>query len=531
MKTLETDVLVIGGGATGAGVLRDVAMRGFRAILIERADLGQGTSGRFHGLLHSGGRYVISDPQSARECARENPIVKQIAAHAVEETGGLFVTTPADDPSYADTFLAACHRTGVAAQEITVTSALRREPRLNPKISRAFEVADASVDAWQLIWGNVRSAEAYGAKVLTYHRVIRVLREGDRVSGAVCVDKLAGEQVRIEAAFTINATGAWAGQVAAMAQCTGVDVVPGMGIMVAMNHRLTNSVLNRCDVPADGDILVPVHTVCIIGTTDTRAVSPDELIIASDEVQQMLDSGEVLIPGFRKARALHAWAGARPLVRDSRTAVADTRHLSRSMAAIDHAERDGVRGFLTISGGKATTYRLMAKVIVDQMCEQLADPRPCTTDGESLPDSSDRQLYTVGHRLAEREADRLDNQIICECELMTRKMFEETFAQRPQATFDDVRRQLRLGMGPCQGGFCTLRATGIAHQRGDISGDKANTMMRTFLEHRWIGLHPILYGDQVRQSALDEWIFQGTLDVEHLPVGQLVQLPQELEHE
>ncbi|MGL5248577.1 MAG: FAD-dependent oxidoreductase, partial [Brooklawnia sp.] len=72
MKSLEADVVVIGGGSTGVGVVRDAAMRGYRAVLLERADLGQGTTARFHGLLHSGGRYVVSDPQSATECAEEN---------------------------------------------------------------------------------------------------------------------------------------------------------------------------------------------------------------------------------------------------------------------------------------------------------------------------------------------------------------------------------------------------------------------------------------------------------------------------
>ncbi|MBS5255343.1 MAG: FAD-dependent oxidoreductase, partial [Cutibacterium granulosum] len=88
MRTMEADVVVIGGGATGAGVVRDVAMRGYSAILLDRADLGQGTTGRYHGLLHSGGRYVVSDQQSATECAEENAIVTRINADAVESTGG-----------------------------------------------------------------------------------------------------------------------------------------------------------------------------------------------------------------------------------------------------------------------------------------------------------------------------------------------------------------------------------------------------------------------------------------------------------
>ena len=106
MRTMDADVVVIGGGATGAGVVRDVAMRGYRAVLLDKADLGQGTTGRYHGLLHSGGRYVVSDPGSATECAEENEIVTRIHADAVEKTGGLFVVTPEDDLEFSDQWAA-----------------------------------------------------------------------------------------------------------------------------------------------------------------------------------------------------------------------------------------------------------------------------------------------------------------------------------------------------------------------------------------------------------------------------------------
>ena len=232
-------------------------MRGFRSILVERVDLGQGTTGRFHGLLHSGGRYVVSDPRSATECAEENATLTRVAAGAIEDTGGFFVTTPADDPDYADRFLAGCAATGVPVQEIPVAEALAREPRINPGITRAFEVRDGAVDAWKLLWGNAASARAHGATVLTYHWVNEVLRDGDRVAGAVARDDRGGDEVRIEAGFTVNAGGIWAGEIADMAGCPGVTVVPGKGVMIAMNHRLVSTVVNRCEHPGDGDILVP----------------------------------------------------------------------------------------------------------------------------------------------------------------------------------------------------------------------------------------------------------------------------------
>jgi glycerol-3-phosphate dehydrogenase len=517
MASLHTEVLVIGGGSTGAGVIRDLAMRGFSGMLVDRSDLATGTTGRFHGILHSGGRYAVKDPHSAKECIEENRVLRRIAADYVEDNGGLFVTTPADDPGFGDRFLTGCQAVGIPAQEIPVREALRIEPRLNPEISRAFTVPDASIDAWKTVWGCARSAQEYGARILNYHRVIRLLLDGRAVSGAIVRNEVTGEEFPIHADFVVNAAGVWAGQIADLAGCEGVTVLPGKGIMIAMNHRLVNSVVNRCRMPTDGDILVPIRTVCVMGTTDTQVPDPDRLEVTQAEVDKMLDEGEQLVPGFHEARALRVWAGARPLFQDTKVEVTSTREVSRSYALLDHRERDGVERFLTITGGKFTTFRRMAEVTVDALCAQLGEDRPCRTDEEALPDCEDGRYYWLGARLAAREAALTDEQLICECELISRRRLEEAIEQRGTANLDDVRRTVRLGMGPCQGGFCIYRAAGILHSVRQTPGEEANAALLDFLQERWKGVQPILYGDQVRQARLDDWIFQGLLDVEHLP--------------
>jgi glycerol-3-phosphate dehydrogenase len=509
------DVLVIGGGATGAGVVRDAAMRGFSTALVERGDLGSGTTGGFHGLLHSGGRYVATDPEAATDCALENAILRRIAAEAIEDTGGFFVTTPWDDPAFADTFLEACRATGVAADEIDPDEARRQEPLLNPEVTRAFRVPDASIDAWKLVWANARSAEVRGAAILPHHPVTGLARSNGAVAGAIVRDLATGEEHTIEARVTVNATGAWAGQVAAMADCE-VHVQAGRGIMIAFNHRFVQTVVNRCALPGDGDIIVPIRSVCVIGTTDEPAADPDVLAMPVEEVQRMLDDADRLVPGLREARALRVWAGARPLYRESGP-VTDTRKLSRGFTLLDHGERDGVAGFLTITGGKATTYRRMAEVAVDAVCRHLGEDRPCTTADVPLPGSEDGRYLHLEDRLARRERELHDEQIVCECELVTRGQLLRVAERRPPASLDDLRRMLRLGMGPCQGGFCTYRATGLLHEQGLISAASTNAALVGFLEARFHGLRPLLHGDNLRQSRLDDWIFQGVLDVRHLP--------------
>ena len=145
-----------------------------------------------HGLLHSGGRYAVKDPEAAKECVAENAILRRIASDCIEDTGGLFVTTPWDDPAYGDTFVEGCRATGVPVEEIPVAEALRREPRLHPGISRAFTVPDAALDAWKLVWGCARSAQEHGARdpALPPRRRARARRpEGDRRARAQRADR------------------------------------------------------------------------------------------------------------------------------------------------------------------------------------------------------------------------------------------------------------------------------------------------------------------------------------------------------
>ena len=522
MQTLDTDVVVIGGGATGAGVVRDCAMRGFSTVLLERADIGQGTSARYHGLLHSGGRYVISDPESATQCAEENAIVKRINADAVEDTGGMFVLTPNDPEDFADRFLPAALETGVACEEITVGQARREEPRLNPATKRVFRVQDGAVDGWRLIWGALESAKEYGADIRPYHRVTDIEVRDSRVQAVTARNEKTGEDIRFGCRFVINCAGPWAGDIATMIGAQDVAVVPGRGIMIGFNQRLVHHVINRCAVPADGDILVPAHPICIIGTTDQAAKNPDLLRIKPAEVQKMLDKGADMVPVIRQARALHVWAGARPLLKDTRVAATDTRHMSRGMAIMDHEVRDGVSGMVTIAGGKFTTYRLMAQEVVNAMCNQLKDRRPCRTAEEPVPSGSDKKFSLLTDRLKDREADRHDVPIICECELVNKQMIEATLKEDPASNLDDIRRKLRVGMGPCQGTFCASRTAGILHQfrcqnhPDKDQADVSSTMLRLFLSNRQQGNLPIMYGQMLEEIALNQWVV-GTLDLHHLP--------------
>ena len=164
MRRIATEVLVIGGGATGAGVVRDAAMRGFATALVERRDLSHGTTGRYHGLLHSGGRYVVKDPEAARECIEENRVLRRIMPHCLEDTGGYFVVTPWDDADYVPKFVDGCVAAGIPVEEVPIGQMLREEPLLNRDISVCLRVPDASADSFLATEATAASAWSTGAR-------------------------------------------------------------------------------------------------------------------------------------------------------------------------------------------------------------------------------------------------------------------------------------------------------------------------------------------------------------------------------
>ncbi len=514
MRKTQTEVLVIGGGATGTGILRDLAMRGFDAILVEKRDLTHGTTGRYHGLLHSGGRYAVKDPDAARECIEENRTLRRIMPHCIEDTGGFFVVTPWDDPDFVPRFLEGCRNAGIPVEEVPVATMLREEPRLNPNITHCFRVPDASADSFRAADATAESARAYGARVWTYHEVRELLREGDRVVGARCHDLIKDEEVLIYADMVVNAAGAWAGHIAATAGIE-VHIVPGKGVMVAVSHRVVHTVVNRCRMPTNGDIIVPAHTVAIIGTTDVRVSDPEHFAVEPWEIELMLEEADKLVPGFKHMRILRAWAGVRPLYQE--TAAVDTRDITRKYTLLDHEVRDGVQGLLTITGGKWTTHRLMAEATVDKVCEKLGVERPCRTHEEPLPGAEHAGAHRLGVPLARVERQHAYRDLICECELATYDDVVRAIEQGGANTLDDVRRDTRLGMGPCQGGFCTYRASGILHSLRQPPVAQVNAALRDFLLERWKGLLPILWGQQLRQERLDALIYLSVLNTDHLP--------------
>ncbi len=209
-------VLIIGGG-TGGALAHDLTLRGFRVTLVERGELLSGTTGRHHGLLHSGARYVLHDPRAARECWRENQILRRLAPQAIEPNGGLFVALCEEDLTHMGPFLEGCAAAGIPARPISARRARALEPNLTPDLRAAVEVPDAAMDAWRLPMHFFATARANGADIRTFTVVTGIRAAGRCITGVELLDLCRHRAFFLEADLVVNAAGPWSGAIAAMA--------------------------------------------------------------------------------------------------------------------------------------------------------------------------------------------------------------------------------------------------------------------------------------------------------------------------
>ena len=524
-------VIVIGGGATGVGILRDLSMRGIDTLLIEKADLVNGASSRYHGLLHSGGRYAVKDQEAARECIEENKILRKIGRSCVEPYGGMFVRLNSDPADFEDAWVEGCRVSGIEAKQISLDEAFRIEPRLSKNVVSGYMVPDAAVDGFRLSWQNVDSARRYGGRAKTYEEVVGIITQNGKVKRIRTRNAFTGLITKISCDILVNVAGGWAGQVAKLAGLD-VGVQPDKGTLIAFNQRICNHIVNRLHKSSDGDIFVPHGSITILGTTSMSVDDAEDTSTARDEVESLLAIGEQTFEHLRDYRILRCFAGSRPLYIPPGGAVG--RSASRGFAIVDHGEQDGLEGMFTMVGGKFTTYRLMAEKLSDAVCKKLGNTMPCRTAEEPLvpevPEEERKEARSYfpsyGTDLAATrlgpdrfksvvrrlKQDPEKRELVCECENVTRAEVEEIANEPSVHQLSDIRRRTRVGMGTCQANFCALRSASIFADcrkgRQDDAAQDSLAQMKELLEGRWKGIRPVLLGRTIREMEMTRGMYE-----------------------
>lgn len=389
------DVLIIGGGVTGAGTARDAALRGLRVALVERDDFASGTSSRSSRLIHGGVRYLEHGHLGlVFESSIERMRLLRLAPHLVRPLAFTWpVYKGARIPRWklnAGLMLydaLALFRNVKAHRSLNARQVLATEPQLRPDgLKGGACYYDAATDDARLTFANALGASEAGAVVLNHASVRQLFIEEGKARGAVVVDHLSGQEITVHARALVNATGPWSDEIRKLDTPRETPAVRGSkGVHIAVpRERLGNREALTLLSPVDGRVMfvLPADKHTIIGTTETSTrAHPAEVRASEADVEYLLASANAFFPEAKLVRAdvVSAWAGIRPLVASGYTQAGGAGSASR-----EHVIDFSPSGVIAISGGKLTTYRVMARDVVNAVERQLdvSHRKPVT---ETLP--------------------------------------------------------------------------------------------------------------------------------------------------
>ena len=507
---MRTQVLIIGGGVTGTGLARDLALRGVHCTVVEKSHLNSGASGRNHGLLHSGARYVGTDPIAAKECHEENLLLKKLIPQVIENTSGLFVAVEGDDERYIADFPNLCEQCGIPAQVLSVDKARELEPSLSAKLIAAYRVDDGAIDPFALCREIMAEAQELGSTLLLHTDLIGFKTQNKRITRALLRDGETGKEFPVEAGIVVNAAGAWVGDIAAMAGIP-IHMLYSKGTLLVTGHRLTTHVVNRLRLPHDGDIVVPGGSVSVLGTTSLRVHSPDVTLPTFPEVDLLVTEGAAMLPVLNNIRYVRSYAGVRPLL-DLENGVND-RSVSRGFSLLAHAQ-DGPDNFLSIPGGKLTTYRFIAEKTGDAICDRLGVNKSSVTAMVPVRPTGMERWSDPGAAAGAWVKNIVPTDpVLCECEIVPKSLISDVISsgkkKDEKPSLLAIGEATRVGKGACQGTFCGARITEELYGNGDLAGDAGLKGLKDFLQERWKGERPVLWDGQLIQAELKEAFYCG----------------------
>jgi glycerol-3-phosphate dehydrogenase len=411
LKATPADLLIIGGGITGAGIARDAAMRGLRTILVDQHDLGAGTSSRSSRLIHGGVRYLEEgNVRLVFEALRERRTLLHIAPHLVRPLPFVFPVHRGDRIPLWKLWagilvydLLAAFRNVGWHRLLGKRALLKDEPMVRERgLAGGIRYFDAQCDDARLVVATARDAIRHGALVANYMAVESLNQADGRVQGATLHDRLTGQSTSVHARVVVNATGPWCDEVRRLEDPAATPILrPTKGVHVMVRRdRLGHEAAITLTSPIDGRVMfvLPWGDFSYIGTTDTDATEhPDQLRATEDDIVYLLRSANAAFPNAHldERDVLATWAGLRPLI-------APPAALGASRIPREHLILQGRGGMLTIAGGKLTTFRSMAAELVDRVEATLHEldgrprvPRPPTAD-EPLPGGEVQDLEPLG---------------------------------------------------------------------------------------------------------------------------------------
>jgi len=530
----DHDVCVIGGGVTGAGVARDLSLRGLSVLLLEKGDWGAGTTGGSSWMIHGGPQYLEFDWDTTRLSTQDAGYIVSIARNLVYRVVFLIPVLPHDRNNIErmETAMEVYDRfqpfkKAHPHRRLTADEARQAEPGLTPDVVGAVTMEEWGVDPYRLVYANVEDAVAHGARALNHTEVVGLVRDGGRVIGAQ-YRTADGATSEARARVVVNATGPWSPKISGLAGLT-VKLRPAKGIHIVYPHRISNFSISTESV--DGrDLLMVSHAgFTLLGTTDDDYYGDlDSVDVLEDEVDYLLQAFERVFPSIREYRPVRATAAVRPTLFKWRRYEDE---LSRRYQIIDHAV-EGVEGFVTITGGKLSMYRLMAEQTSDAVCRKLGHQAACTTATSPLPgNESDMEPASelarrcgipalAAVRLQSRHGSRSERvleggragRLVCRCEPITEAELAYSARHEQVRSLTDAFRRVGMAAGPCAGSACVLRAAEVVGAELGWSASQRFDAAREYVRGAWLGRAAVLGHAGWAQEELAQGALRGLIN-------------------
>jgi len=524
------DVVVIGGGVTGAGVARDLSLRGVSVLLLEKGDWGAGTTGSSSWMIHGGPRYLEFDWNTTKLSTQDAGYIVTIARNLVYRVVFLIPVLPHDRNNIErmetamevyDRFQPMKH--AHPHRRLTAAEALQAEPGLTPDLIGAVTMEEWGVDPHRLVYANVQDAVSHGARALNHARVTELMRDGDKIIGVRY--RADGAATEARARVVVNATGPWSPEVGAMA---GVDVQlrPAKGIHLIYPHRISNFSISAESI--DGrDLLMVAHAgFTLLGTTDDDFYGDlDSVDVQEDEVDYLIQGFERVFPSIRRYRPVRTTTGVRPTLFKWRRYEDE---LSRRYEILDHSTQ-GADGFISIAGGKLSMYRLMAEETSDAVCLKLGHEARSTTATTPLPGNESDPVPAAQLaarcgvpalavvKLQSRHGSNAEKvldeggaaRILCRCEPVTEAELVYAARHEQVRTLADAFRRVGVAAGPCAGAACIIRSAEVVGRELGWSATQKFDAARDFLRGSWLGRAPVLNHSGWTQEELAQGVMRG----------------------
>ena len=513
------DAVIIGGGANGTCIARDLSLRGLSVLLLEQGDLAEAYTGVSREIL-GGASVGLENGELGQICVRERDILCKIAPNLIDSCNSYVVAVSNDDIKNIERVRKFYAAAQIPFDPVNVDEFLKQEPNCNPAIQQVFQTHETLINPALWIIYNAQDAKAHGATIQTYCEASHLLIEDKTVIGVQYLNKLTNQKINAYGKFIINATGPWVSKLEKDLELTEKNFLPPnieVTTRIIFQDQLSSNIIWALKEDQLDSILIPAPCSMILGEK-TQAISFDDIADFNpdyDDLEDLYTKGEKLIPTLRNYQAIRSIS----IFQARNSSSSEDQGPMAPFTLFDYTHH-GYSGFLSVFGGNLTISRYIAEKVADEITQTMNVSKECET-ASTLLWASDLDIeatlpgqQTYSPKLSELSitshsfaCSPTTIHTICPCYNIEKSQLKSVRDTLNVQKLEDYSRRTSLGWGECLGATCLIRLCELESQWGEKSHSQLLTELSSMLETRW---KTVLLGNPQlkRQIKLMKYMFR-----------------------